>query len=140
MNSSLTYDQISESSEWSIKNDDGRRMITFHEGDSYKTIYYYQWLWEKANGKRIQEGYCIHHRDFNHHNNRIENLQLMKVKAHMDLHRKVNHVKGIMRNTYICLECKKPFRGRKRKDRAQKRSLYCSEICYHLSRRKDENI
>lgn len=44
--------------------------------------YYHHWVWEKATGKRIEKGFCIHHKDRNPKNNNIENLQYMTIAEH----------------------------------------------------------
>lgn len=45
-----------------------------------------QYIWEKENGN-IPKGYEIHHIDMNTENNKIENLQLLTMKDHKELHK-----------------------------------------------------
>lgn len=49
-------------------------------------------IWEKHNGK-IPKGYFIHHINGIKHDNRVENLQLVNVKKHGELHSKTNKIK-----------------------------------------------
>lgn len=45
-------------------------------------------VWEDFYGQKVPEGYVIHHRDENPHNNSIKNLQLMTVEEHLSHHHK----------------------------------------------------
>lgn len=46
----------------------------------------YQYIWEKYNGP-IPDGYVIHHKDGNHRNHCLPNLQLMTRAEHIKIHR-----------------------------------------------------
>lgn len=49
-------------------------------------------IWEKHHGK-VPEGYCIHHKDGNKKNNRIENLECLSRKEHGKKHWKPNRIR-----------------------------------------------
>lgn len=49
------------------------------------TISIHRFIWSYFNGK-IPEGYEIHHRDFNHDNNDISNLELVTKEEHKEIH------------------------------------------------------
>jgi len=53
-----------------------------------KNKYYHQYIWEKAYGE-IPKGYCLHHINLNKLDNRLENLQIMPIKKHHQLHDKL---------------------------------------------------
>lgn len=46
----------------------------------------HRYVWEQHNGE-IPKGYEIHHVDFNTLNNDIENLQMVTIKEHKEIHR-----------------------------------------------------
>jgi hypothetical protein len=45
-------------------------------------------MWEKLNGKKIPDGYHIHHLDNDKTNNSIKNLICVSPKEHFEIHRK----------------------------------------------------
>lgn len=47
---------------------------------------HYRKIWEKTNGK-IPDGYEIHHIDGNRSNNDIQNLKLVSLQEHLEIHR-----------------------------------------------------
>ena len=55
----------------------------------------YRMIWEKYYGD-IPIGYDIHHIDFDHTNNSIDNLQCLPKEEHMRLHGKVNFNNGVV--------------------------------------------
>lgn len=57
----------------------GRRYFTQHKNSMHRVV------WEYYNGI-IPDGYEIHHIDENPHNNRIENLELVKAGDHQKIH------------------------------------------------------
>ena len=64
----------------------GRRYITV-DGKVWRMSHY---VYCKANNlKEIKTGYCIHHIDGNHANNKIENLKLMEQGEHSKMHMKI---------------------------------------------------
>lgn len=44
------------------------------------------YVWEFFNNRKLPDGYCIHHIDFDKGNNSIENLQLLTLSEHAQLH------------------------------------------------------
>lgn len=48
----------------------------------------HRYVWEFYNNK-IPTGYQIHHIDYNKENNNIENLQILSIKEHMQIHGKI---------------------------------------------------
>lgn len=46
----------------------------------------HRYIWERFYGQKIPEGYVIHHKDHNPHNNSISNLQLMTIDEHNKHH------------------------------------------------------
>lgn len=44
-----------------------------------------RWVWEQKNGS-VPDGYVIHHKDHNTMNDDLDNLELMTVKDHLELH------------------------------------------------------
>ena len=48
----------------------------------------------------IPKGWVIHHIDFNHKNNELDNLQLMTISDHMKLHSRFN-IKGRFKKGHI---------------------------------------
>ena len=51
--------------------------------------YLHQYIWEKENGS-IPKGYEIHHIDQNTDNNSIENLCLLSIKEHQEIHKELS--------------------------------------------------
>lgn len=47
----------------------------------------HRYIWEQHNGP-IPDGYEVHHKDLNSHNNDITNLELMKIHDHRSYHSK----------------------------------------------------
>ena len=54
-----------------------------------KRVYMHKYVWEYYNST-IPKGYEVHHIDLNRDNNNIENLQLLTIKEHKDLHSALN--------------------------------------------------
>ncbi|MBR1645718.1 MAG: HNH endonuclease [Selenomonadaceae bacterium] len=87
------------------------------------TVSLYRFIWTYFNGE-IPEGYEIHHRDFNHDNNDISNLQLLPKTEHRQLHQPVNEENEAKKNAkYHCAVCGKEFKSRRGK------LVYCSAEC-----------
>lgn len=66
------------------KNGEKRNYIKTKEPNTW--IIYYKYLWEKENGK-TPKGYVIHHINKIPNDDRIENLQLLSRKEHINIHR-----------------------------------------------------
>ena len=47
----------------------------------------YRKIWEEFHNKKIPENYEIHHIDNNHDNNSIENLLLVSIEEHLEIHK-----------------------------------------------------
>ena len=87
------------------------------------TVSIYRFIWTYFNGE-IPEGYEIHHRDLNHENNDISNLQLLPKTEHRRLHKPVNEENEAKKNAkHYCAVCGKEFKNR----RGQ--LVYCSAKC-----------
>lgn len=66
-------------------NNHGRYQITTRkEGNGGKLLH--RLIWEDYHGKKIPEGYVIHHKDYNPLNNDISNLELRTLSEHRSLH------------------------------------------------------
>ena len=86
--------------------------------DGKKAAQAHRIIWERAFGK-IPEGYVIHHKDGNKHNNDLSNLQLMKSSEHKALHAQmkvcgeyVGHVLSKEERKMRHLESDKRWRGK----------------------------
>ena len=61
-----------------------RKWIKIEEPARWELLSIYNW--KKYNGK-ITKGYIIHHKDFNHTNDKIDNLTMITRSEHINLHR-----------------------------------------------------
>ena len=61
-----------------------------------KLFYTHRLVWEAKRGK-IPDGFVVHHIDGNKANNKLSNLALMSISAHIALH---NEFKGNNNHTY----------------------------------------
>lgn len=57
-----------------------------------KYISYYRYLIENKIGRKLLSTEVIHHINFNHSDNRIENLELMTNKEHSSFHGKLRNI------------------------------------------------
>ena len=64
-------------------------------GNYLCSITLHRFIWQYVNGE-IPDGYEIHHRDLNHDNNDISNLQLLTTEEHKQLHKELK--KNILTN------------------------------------------
>ena len=55
--------------------------------DGNKQKPYYRYLVEQALGKEIPKGFTVHHANFNHQDNRLENLVILPTSLHVWVHR-----------------------------------------------------
>lgn len=95
----------------------------------YRNKYCYEHVlvyWQ--NFGEIPNGYHIHHKDENKHNNNIENLELISMSEHTKKH---NLNKGALYVELKCPNCKKHFEREKRTTYLVKNNLYtcCSRKC-----------
>ncbi len=92
-------------------------------------FFLHRYVWECANGP-IPDGMHVHHVNGDTSDNRIENLQLLSIQAHAELH-KQRHPK-----TKECVVCGSTFTPHPTK---RKRAQTCSKPCYsELARRQNE--
>ena len=63
-----------------------RQWIKVSEPNTWEV--YAVYLWKKYNNKEIPKGYIIHHKNKNKLDDRIENLELLSRKEHINIHRK----------------------------------------------------
>lgn len=49
-------------------------------------------VWEKIHRRKIPQNCCIHHRDLNHNNDSGENLLLLPVALHLELHARLRRI------------------------------------------------
>lgn len=65
--------------------------ITFHKDGKCKSFFIHRLMWETFVGE-IEDGFEIHHKDFNKSNNLISNLEKLTCAEHMQLHRKIDNL------------------------------------------------
>lgn len=104
--------------------------FTFHKNNHGRfvgSIGLHRFVWTYFNGE-IPDGYEIHHRDFNHDNNDIANLELVTKDEHKRIHaeRKIAHKKS----AFTCAVCGKEFQAVNRGNNA-----YCSATCKKVAER-----
>lgn len=128
-----TFDMISENTNWMIKSD-GRAYTYYWEGNKKRYIYRYQWRWMQTNGP-IPAGYVIHHRNGDHTDDTLVNLECMDMVEHSVLHAPDNVMNGvaargitpIAQKTATCERCGATFTIKTR----GKANRFCSLTCYH---------
>ena len=97
------------------------------------TISLHRFIWTYFNGE-IPEGYDIHHRDLNHDNNDIANLQLLTKTKHKQIHAVIKKErKPEKKSTFTCAVC-----GREYEAVSRGNNTYCSENCKEIARRERE--
>lgn len=95
----------------------------------YFEVYLHVAMWKSLRGA-LPKGWVVHHKDFNHLNNSIDNLEAMDAKDHLELH-KAAGPKRIL----PCFFCSKEF------STAVNRQKYCSHSCqqkwhYHQNKKR----
>ena len=112
-----------------------------YPGKKYRNKYCYEhqlvyWL---NNSKLVPNGYLIHHKNENKHDNRIENLELLSVVYHSKLHSPI--IKPITLN---CSNCKKEFEIKRHfynyKLKCGQKEFFCSRRCIGLYNYRSRNI
>ncbi|MBR1645714.1 MAG: HNH endonuclease [Selenomonadaceae bacterium] len=89
----------------------------------------HRFVWQYFNGE-IPEDCDIHHRDFNHDNNDIANLELVTKDEHKRIHAAVKKQKSPpKKSVFVCVVCGKNFQAVNRGNNS-----YCSEECRHRSK------
>ena len=86
-----------------------------------KFCFEHQYIVWRATGLLPEKGFCIHHKNKNKGDNRLENLQRMTVKEHFALHKH--------RKWQVCPVCKKAFNARTGQ-------VCCSRACANKKRAK----
>ena len=86
----------------------------------------YRFIWIYFNGD-IPEGYDVHHRDFNHDNNDISNLELLTKDEHKKIHGWTE--KKLSSKNKICACCGIKFEA------SNGNRIYCSSKCRRRARR-----
>ncbi|MBR0061450.1 MAG: HNH endonuclease [Selenomonadaceae bacterium] len=94
------------------------------------TISIHRFVWTYFNGE-IPDGCEIHHRDFNHDNNDIANLELVTKDEHKRIHAAIKSTrKPGKKSTFVCAVCGKEFQAVNRGNNA-----YCSATCKKVAER-----
>ena len=89
------------------------------------TMSIHRFIWQYFNGE-IPEGYDVHHRDLNHNNNSLSNLQLLTKDEHKKIHMAIKKLPSKkMRAT--CANC-----GQKYEIVNAVNNKFCSEECAKL--------
>lgn len=102
---------------------DGRIYAHYWDNERRHTIYYYQWLWLMA-GSDIPKGSVIHHKDGNHLNNDLSNLELLTASAHA-----THHGLTKPKAEWICQYCKKKFAMQRREGYGARK--FCGHPCHY---------
>lgn len=107
--------------------------FTFHKNNHGRwvgSIGLHRFIWTYFNGE-IPDGYEIHHRDFNHDNNDIANLELLTKDAHQRIHTAIKlKRKPEKKSTFTCVVC-----GREYEAVSRGNNNYCSEKCKRVAGR-----
>ena len=65
---------------------------------------HYRQIWEKGNGKTIPDNYEIHHIDGNRANDMLENLKLVSIEEHLEIHRMQGDI-GAVQAILMRMDC-----------------------------------
>ncbi len=92
----------------------------------------HRFIWLYVNGE-IPEGYEIHHRDFNHDNNDISNLELLQREEHIAIHKelKKNKKPVMKKEKFVCVYCGKEYEAFHVGS-----NKYCSAECRYAAARE----
>ena len=94
------------------------------------TVSIHRFIWTYFNGE-IPEGYDVHHRDFNHDNNDIANLELVTKDEHKKIHAAIKSKrKPNKKSTFTCAVCGREYESSNRGNNA-----YCSAKCKKIAER-----
>ena len=94
------------------------------------TISLHRFVWQYFNGE-IPDGYDAHHRDFNHNNNDIANLELVTKDEHKQIHAAVKSKrKPEKKSTFTCAVCSREYTSANRGN-----NTYCSAKCKKVAER-----
>ena len=105
-----------------------------YPGKKYRDRYVYEHhlVWWKNKGTLVPTGFEIHHKNGDHRDNRIKNLQILTSKEHKAIHAQINKNKAL--REILCGFCEVKFylRSSTVKTRLKKRKfgkLFCSTSC-----------
>lgn len=108
-----------------------------YPGKKYRDKYVYEhiYVWWKTTKVIPPDGYQVHHKNANKHDNRFENLEMIHRSTHLRLHKSIG-----CETLLICCWCQKPFKRDNRnynykKSKGQSR-FYCSRKCQHENMKK----
>ena len=94
------------------------------------TISIHRFIWQYFNGE-IPEGYEVHHRDFNHENNDISNLELVTKDEHKRIHTAIKSKrKPDKKLMFTCAVCGREYLAPNRGN-----NTYCSIECKKFAER-----
>ena len=94
------------------------------------TISIHRFVWTYFNGE-IPDGYDIHHRDFNHDNNDVANLELVTKDAHQKIHAAIKSArKPDKKSKFTCAVCGREYEAANRGN-----NTYCSAECKKIAER-----
>jgi RNase P subunit RPR2 len=105
-----------------------------YPGKKYRDRYCYEHylVWWKTTGQVPQKGYEIHHKNGNHRDNKITNLQLLTAKEHRMVHGEILRKKAEIKA--VCGFCKKTlyirgneYRSRMKNNKYNK--VFCNQYC-----------
>ena len=99
-----------------------------YPGKRYRKGYCYEhhYVYWKHTGKLVPEGFNLHHRDENPHNNVFDNLELIKLKTHVANHKRIDAI------IVLCENCQreikiKPAQFRYKEKKGMRH--FCSRRC-----------
>ena len=78
------------------------------EDDRMYSIPEHRWVWEMSHGL-IPDGYDVHHKDGDRHNNDLDNLELLTKAEHIEHHRQESH-QHISIGGVVHRKCQKCFK------------------------------
>lgn len=112
-----------------------------YPGMKYRGRYAYEHIvvWWEKHGKIPDSGFEIHHKNGNHRDNRIENLDILTSKQHRVAHGLIRTEKCLV--DAICGLCGISFKRKGNQYRSSIKSsktgkMYCSQECQYNSMRK----
>lgn len=107
-----------------------------YPGKKYRNKYVYEHhlVWWKFTKQLIPKGFEIHHKNGDHKDNRINNLQLLTSSQHKKEHGKIRKEKALL--NFICVSCKKEHKLKgsvvRTKQKKNRFGLFCSRACLFL--------
>ena len=109
----------------------GYKFYKNKSGNFCCTISIHRFVWTYFNGE-IPEDYDVHHRDFNHNNNDIANLELVTKDEHKKIHAEIKSKrKPDKKSKFTCAVC-----GREYEAVSRGNNTYCSAKCKKIAERE----